>query len=55
MKHEQYSPDKESRKQESITEGSLIQRYEEVFRELGIDPKWDNSMVGQSVIMPALK
>lgn len=40
---------------ESKQDGSLFQRVEEVFKRLGMDPKWDYSRAGQAVIMPARK
>ncbi len=40
---------------ESKQGGSLFQRVEDVFKRLGMDPKWDYSHAGQTVIMPARK
>lgn len=40
---------------ESKQDGSLFQRVEEVFKRLGMDPKWDYSLAGQTVIMPISK
>lgn len=40
---------------ESKKDGSLFQRVEEVFKRLGMDPKWDYSRAGQTVLMPARK
>lgn len=40
---------------ESKQDGSLFQRVEEVFKRLGMDPKWDYSRAGQTVIIPARK
>lgn len=41
--------------QESRTEESLRQEYEAVLKKCSIDPKWDYSSAGQSVIMPVRK
>ncbi len=40
---------------ESKQGGSIFQRVEDVFKRLGMDPKWDYSHAGQTVIMPARK
>lgn len=40
---------------ESKQDGSLFQRVEEVFKRLGMNPKWDYSRAGQTVIMPISK
>ena len=36
-------------------DGNFIQQFEEVFKQLGMDPKWDYSLAGQTVIMPISK
>ena len=36
-------------------DGNFIQQFEEVFKQLGMDPKWDYSRAGQTVIIPARK
>ena len=40
---------------ESQSEETLFQRVESVLRKNGLEPKWDYSKAGQSVIMPTRK
>ena len=55
MKHNQPCAEKDSCSAELNPERSLKQRIEEVLKKNGLEPKWDYSKAGQSVIMPAWK
>ena len=55
MKHNQLSAEKDSCSAELYPKRSLKQRIEDVLRKNGLEPKWDYSKAGQSVIMPTRK
>ncbi len=40
---------------ESHSEATLFQRLELLLRKNGLEPKWDYSKAGQSVIIPTLR
>lgn len=56
MKRQSHIHPKSSQHPEEQKESrTLMQAIEQVLRENGLEPKWDYSKAGQSVIMPTRK